>query len=52
MNLIKLKFIIEELDDNKAHNSQKIQALRNISIFDKDATQNSNICGRETCNIM
>ena len=52
MNLIKLKFIVEELDDNKAHPGQKVQALRNTSAVDKDATQKSNICGRKECSIM
>lgn len=29
MNVIKLKFIVEELDDHKAHPGEKVQALRN-----------------------
>ena len=46
VNIIKLKFIIEEVEESK------VQALRNNSGIEADSHEKTSVCGRDDCRLM
>lgn len=51
VNIIKLRFIIEEVEDNKGQPGDKAQALRNEG-YEIDSHEKTSVCGRDDCLIM
>jgi len=47
-----LRFIIEEVEDNKVHPGDKVQALRHNDGYDIDSHEKTSVCGRDDCSIM